>query len=118
MTKSQRGFIKWFREYHIDDDEPNLPERKTAISTEDYMKRFNPAENAIDRRILYEITKRKYPGEHFSDSESDDEGQNDEMLDQREELTQNIIRRKSNTRKEGQQYSLNDWEPLKSIYIL
>ena len=101
MTKSQRSFIKWFKEYHIDDDEPHLPERKTAISTEEYMKKFNPAENAIDRRILYEITHRKYPGEHYSDCDSDKEGHSDEMLDQREELQQNIIRRKTNTRIEG-----------------
>ena len=37
-------------------------------------KYFKPEENKIDRRILYEITKRKFPGDKFSDESSSSEG--------------------------------------------
>ena len=51
------------------------------------MTQFNPADDAIDRRILYEITrKKKDPDEKFSDessesSEDSEEGDTVENFD-------------------------------------
>lgn len=50
--------VPYFKKYHIDPDNFELPHEK-QIKTGKMMANFNPETDAIDRRILYEITRRK-----------------------------------------------------------
>ena len=63
--------MPYFKSYHIRQN--NLHVKKTEeIPVEKLLEKFNPEEDAVDRRISYEITKKKIdPSEKFSD-ESDE----------------------------------------------
>ena len=67
--------MKHFKYYNIDVDNLTLPEKRENESIEHLMKNFDPTTDAIDKRILYEITGKKGANERYSDDEgsSDDE---------------------------------------------
>lgn len=73
LRKNQRQLVPYFRSYHLDPDNLKLPEIASPKSVGHLMKNFDPKDDAIDKRILYEITKRKEVTEIFSDETSSDE---------------------------------------------
>ena len=73
LRKNQRQLVPYFKSYHIDPDNLKLPENPPPSSVGHLMKNFNPNEDAVDKRILWEITGRKQAGEIFSDESSSDE---------------------------------------------
>jgi len=75
LSAKQRSMVRFFKEYHIDADHPKLEIKKSSIpNINKLLEDFNPEENFIDRRILYEITGRKTNEHEFTDSSfSDDE---------------------------------------------
>ena len=76
LRKNQRDLVPYLKPYHIDEDDLYEPSIKKEVSAGHLAKNFNPEENMIDRRILYEITKRKFPGDKYSDDSSS--GEDDE----------------------------------------
>ena len=75
MKRSQKKLVPYFRPYHIDEDNPELPEPKSQEPNSRTLANFNPDTDIIDRKILYEITGRKKdPDEKFSDESSEEEG--------------------------------------------
>lgn len=72
MKASNRQLIKYFKPYHIDQKELELPEKKPPLSVNQLLANFNPGNNFIHRRILYEITGRKIEkNDEYSDDEYD-----------------------------------------------
>jgi hypothetical protein len=58
------------------------------------MRRFNPENDAIDKRILYEITGRKGAFEKYSDEgSSSDEESEDQRATYGEQIRENLLRR-------------------------
>ena len=66
--------MHFFRSYHIDED-CRLAEKKLPETLEDLCGRdkFRPAEDVVDRRILYEITGRKQDDDDLISSTDEDE---------------------------------------------
>jgi hypothetical protein len=73
LRKNQRQLVPYFSRYHLDPDNLKLPENPPPKSVGHLMKHFDPKDDAIDKRILYEITNRKEETEIFSDETSSDE---------------------------------------------
>ena len=70
LRRNQIQLIPWFKTYHIDDNEPILPEPKQLSCFSHLMSRFTPESNDIDKKILFEITGRKKPTNIFQDESS------------------------------------------------
>lgn len=77
LRKNQRDLVKYFSHYHIDAMKPTLEDLEKKHSIDYLMRHFDPKNDKIDKFILYEITGRKQPGEHF-DSESEEEYSHEE----------------------------------------
>ena len=77
LRKNQRQLIPYFRNYHIDPENLTLPEPSPPKSVGHMMEHFDPNDDVIDKRILYEITNRKQREERYSDetSSEDDESE-------------------------------------------
>ena len=77
------------------------------------MRGFDPENDAIDKRILYEITGRKGPNERYSDDEgtdSDDENSGVTSISQSlgSEIRSSLMKRKRETiTEEENNYGLN-----------
>ena len=71
MRTNQRHLVRYFKQYHIDYANMKPPSSKPPKSVKELTEFFNPEEDVIDKRILYEITGRKKDREKFSDEESD-----------------------------------------------
>mmetsp|Transcript_4481 Transcript_4481/g.2967 ORF Transcript_4481/g.2967 Transcript_4481/m.2967 type:complete len:84 (+) Transcript_4481:1444-1695(+) len=79
--------VKYFRQYNLDADRLYLPEPVTQ-TVDEILTGFDPDNDDIERRILYEITGRKhadyerddddeFDGEAFEHDESSDDDSND-----------------------------------------
>lgn len=78
LRTNQRHLIKFFKQYHIDYSRLNLAEKPPSKSAKKLTKHFDPDNDVIDKRILYEITGRKDHKDKFSDEEYDSSGSDDE----------------------------------------
>jgi hypothetical protein len=70
LRTNQRHLIKYFKQYHISYDRLQLPEQKPPKSIKKLVQHFDPINDVIDKRILYEITGRKGAYDKFSDDEN------------------------------------------------
>ena len=59
LRTNQRHLVKYFKQYHIDYSRLNLAEKPPSKSVKKLTKHFDPENDVIDKRILYEITGRK-----------------------------------------------------------
>ena len=50
--------MPYFRTYQIDKNDPNVKKSK-EIPVEKLLDKFNPEDDAVDRRIYYGITNKK-----------------------------------------------------------
>jgi len=69
LRTNQRHLIKYFKQYHISYDKLKLPEQKKPKSIKKLTQHFDPINDVVDKRILYEITGRKEAKDKFSDDE-------------------------------------------------
>eukprot|EP00352_Strombidinopsis_acuminata_P005358 CAMPEP_0176352430 /NCGR_PEP_ID=MMETSP0126-20121128/11022_1 /TAXON_ID=141414 ORGANISM="Strombidinopsis acuminatum, Strain SPMC142" /NCGR_SAMPLE_ID=MMETSP0126 /ASSEMBLY_ACC=CAM_ASM_000229 /LENGTH=68 /DNA_ID=CAMNT_0017703543 /DNA_START=1388 /DNA_END=1594 /DNA_ORIENTATION=+ len=62
---------------------PELDENEIVHSIEQLMQHFDPKNDKIDKFILYEITGRKNPDDHFNgeDEYEDDDNQSEYSYD-------------------------------------
>ena len=74
LRTNQRQLVQYFKQYHIDYKSLKVKESKTT-KVEKLTEHFDPAFDPIDKRILYEITGRKGPADHFSDESSDNQSE-------------------------------------------
>lgn len=59
LASNQRGLVDYFRDYYIDDDNYELKEKKMMATEKLVGPNFDPENDKIDKRILYEVTGRK-----------------------------------------------------------
>lgn len=59
LRTNQRQLVKYFKQYHIDYSRLKVPEQNPSKSIKKLTKHFDPINDAVDKRILYEITGRK-----------------------------------------------------------
>jgi len=60
--------IKYFRLYHLESSNLYLPE-SVEIPMEELLSKFDPENNMVDKRILYEITGRKHDDLEYEDDD-------------------------------------------------
>jgi hypothetical protein len=58
LKSHQRELVRFFKNYYIDKDDPKLPECCELKPVSHLMKKFDPDNDVVDKRILYEITGR------------------------------------------------------------
>jgi hypothetical protein len=58
LKSHQRELVRFFKNYCIDKDDPKLPECCELKPVTHLMKNFDPDNDVVDKRILYEITGR------------------------------------------------------------
>ena len=78
LRTNQRQLVKYFKQYHIDYSKMKVPGQNPPKSIKKLTKHFDPINDTIDKRILYEITGRKEPHDKFSDEEQDSSSSDDE----------------------------------------
>ena len=84
LRRNQRQLVQYFKAYHLDEEELELPPEKPPQSTEEMLRRFDPRTSLDDHRILYEITGHKLEQQQF-DIHYEDEHHNAESHDDRED---------------------------------
>ena len=84
LRRNQRQLVQYFKAYHLDEDELELPPEKPPQSTEEMLRRFDPRTNLDDHRILYEITGHKLEQAQF-DIHYEDEGRDGDSRSDRED---------------------------------
>ena len=74
LKRHQKKLIPSFRYYNLNDHnliEPHFLKPPSDIFS--VLSKFEPGEDEVDRRILYEITGTKISGDKFADSSDDNE---------------------------------------------
>jgi len=59
LASNQRGLVNYFRDYYIDDESFELKETKEMAVEKLIGPKFDPENDKIDKRILYEVTGRR-----------------------------------------------------------
>jgi hypothetical protein len=113
LRPNQRQLVKYFKNYHLDLDNLELPKKVPNETLQHLMKRFNPTDDPIDKRILYEITGRKGQNDRFSDEEgssSDEDNQDKQSLGDRygSNMRNGLIRTGGDEEESKKTYTLND----------
>jgi hypothetical protein len=70
LRSHQRQLVQYFKNYHIDYDDLQAPERREYKSIDHLLKKFDPDTNSVDKRILNEIMDQA-PNERRSDLSGD-----------------------------------------------
>jgi len=63
--------VRYFKAYHLDQDNLELPAKEENQAVRHLVGNFDPDNDVVDKRILYEITGRKGENERYSDEEGD-----------------------------------------------
>jgi hypothetical protein len=72
LRSNQQQMVPYFKDYHINDENPTIKFSKQPRDVEKMFKHFNPNTDTLDRRILWEITGRKREDDLFESSDEDD----------------------------------------------
>ena len=102
LKPNQRQLVPYFRSYQIDKNNPNVKKTK-EIPVDKLLEKFDPENDAIDRRIYYGITNKKIdPIDKFSDESDGNVLSNQSMSDFETNEKENLLLR--NTFDPGRSY--------------
>ena len=107
LKKRQRDIVQYFMRYLIEDDEINEQDisrrNKTAAQL---VEGFDPVNDPYDRRILFEVAKRRVEENDYAEDtsfeEEDNAGQGEEEQEERRESLAFLRRLLNSARVDGQ----------------
>jgi hypothetical protein len=59
LNSGQRALVQYFKDYYVDYENPGTGYKRPPVEIGHYTSKFKPRSSQADRRILYEITKRR-----------------------------------------------------------
>ena len=74
LKKRQRDSVQYFLRYLIENDEIHEREvARRARTADQLIEEFDPEGDIYDRRILYELTQRRFAADDYQDDTTDED---------------------------------------------